>query len=274
MARTFSEKPQPRVTLGGLARAVNLPGLGVIAVLLAAWQLIVSAKVIDFASLPGPAGIVAGLGQLLREDGLWGPLGHTVLTAAIAWALAVSAGTVAGLLIGLNPRVASWGYATIDILRSLPVIAFVPIAILIWGPAGKAEVLVAAYAAIWPMLVNTSQGVRGVTPAMRDVARTLRLSRSATIRKIVIPAATAPMLVGARIALGICVVVTVVTEMIGPPLGLGYGLISAQSAQQPEQMWALVLVVGITGAALNAALTWLTRLAFPGVATAAARSAR
>lgn len=264
MARTSSRPP----------RWVNLPGAGVILLLLATWQLLVSTKVIDFASLPGPAGIGSGFGQLLSQGGLWGPLGHTLLAVAFAWALAVSAGTVLGLLVGLNAAFASWANATIDVLRSLPVIAFVPIAILIWGPATEAEVLVAAYAAAWPMLVSTSQGVRSVTPAQRDVARTFQLSRAATLWKIVIPAAIAPMLVGARIALGITVVVAVVTEMIGPPLGLGYGLITAQTAQQPAQMWALVLVVGITGVMLNSALIWLTRLALPGIAGAADRSAR
>lgn len=264
MARTFSR----------LARGINLPGTGVILLVLVGWQLLVSSGVIAFASLPGPDGIVSGFGQLLSQDGLWGPLGHTLLAVAVAWALAVSAGTVLGLLVGLNATVASWANATIDILRSLPVIAFVPIAILIWGPATEAEVLVAAYAAVWPMLVSTSQGVRSVTPRQRDVARTFQLSPVATLRKIIIPAATAAMLVGARLALGIAVVVAVVTEMIGPPLGLGYGLITAQTAEQPEQMWALVLVVGITGVLLNSALIWLTRLAFPGIADAAARSTR
>lgn len=257
-----------------LTRAVNLPGLGVIVLVLALWQLLVGTKVIDFTSVPAPSGIVSGFQQLLDQGDFWGPFGHTLQVIAAAWALAVAVGVLVGLLVGLNAVVASWVSATTDILRSLPVIAFIPIAILIWGPATEAEVLVAAYAAVWPMLVNTSQGVRGVAPALHDVARTFRLSRIATLRTIVIPAAAGPMLVGARIALGITVVVVVVTEMLGPPLGLGYALITAQSAQQPGQMWALILVVGITGVLLNAVLVQLTRLAFPGITGAAERSAR
>lgn len=264
MARTFSR----------FARAVNLPGIGVIVAVIAVWQLLVSTKVLNFSSLPGPSGIASGFSQLSSEGSLWGPFGHTIYAVLIAWALAVAVGALVGILVGLNAMVASWANATIDILRSLPVIAFVPIAILIWGPATKAEVLVAAYAAVWPMLINTSRGVQSVTPRQRDVARTFRLSRLATLRKIVIPAAIAPMLVGARIALGISVVVVVVTELIGPPLGLGYGLITAQSAQQFGQYWALVLLVGITGVLLNAALVGLTRLAFPGLIGTINRSAR
>lgn len=261
-------------TFSRLARGVNGPGLGVIVLVLLLWQLAVSTHLIDFASLPGPSGIASGFGQLLSEGAFWQPFGHTLLAVASAWALAVAVGALAGLLVGLSQTAGSWASATIDILRSLPVIAFVPIAILIWGPATKAEVFVAAYAAVWPMLVNTSQGVRSVAPALRDVAATFRLSRLTTLRSIIVPAATASMLVGARIALGISVVVAVVTEMIGPPLGLGYGLITAQTAEQPAQMWALVIVVGLTGVLLNAVLILITRLAFPGVTAAAARSAR
>lgn len=269
MARALGRRGRPaRPSQPGRASwqgFVNWQCLGVVVGLLVAWQLLVAVKVLDFQSLPGPSGIVSGLGQLLSEDSLWGPLGHTLLAVLIAWALAVAVGTLLGLAVGLMAPVAAWASPAIDLFRSLPVIAFVPIAILIWGPATEAEVLVAAYAAVWPMLVNTSRGVAAVGSRLHDVARTFRLSPIATIWKIIIPAAVGPMLVGARIALGITIVVAVVTEMIGPPLGLGYGLITAQNAEQPAQMWALVLVVGVVGVLANALLVWLSRAAFPAV---------
>ena len=131
----------------------------------------------------------------------------------MAWAIAVVVGGLLGLLLGLNATVASWTSATVDVFRSMPVVAFVPIAILVWGPATKAEVIVGAYAAVWPMLINTAGGIRGIAPRLRDVAATLRLSRLATLVKIVIPATAPAMIVGARLALGTALVVCVVAEM-------------------------------------------------------------
>ncbi|HVW17452.1 MAG TPA: ABC transporter permease [Solirubrobacteraceae bacterium] len=254
--------------------AVNWLGIGVIVAVLGAWQLLVSAGAIHYHSLPGPLGIWDGLRDLVRIGTLWPALRHTLLAVAQAWGLAVGVGGVAGLLLGSNRTVASWTNATVDVFRSLPVVAFIPIAILIWGPATKAEVLVAAYAAVWPMLVNTAGGVRGVAPRLHDVARSLRLSRTATAVKIVMPATGAAMMVGARLALGTALVVCVVAEMIGVPLGIGYNLVLEQSADQPARMWAYVLIVGVLGILVNAVLVRAMRCAFPGVSALATRAGR
>jgi sulfonate transport system permease protein len=253
---------------------VNWLGLGVLVALLVAWQALVSAGIMDIHSLPGPFGIWDGLRELAETDELWTRLGHTIKAVAIAWGLAVAVGGFLGLVLGINRTIASWTSATVDVFRSLPVVAFVPIAILIWGPATKAEVVVAAYAALWPMLMNTAGGARNVAPRLHDVARTLRLSRAQTLRKIMMPATGVSMIVGARLSLGIALVVCVVTEMLGPPLGVGNGLIFEQSADQPERMWAYVLVVGTLGIFLNALLVVGTRVAFPGVSRLAVKDFR
>lgn len=254
-----------------LAGAVNWLGLGVLAGLLAAWQLAVAAGALDAHALPGPLGILDGLRDLAATDALWPRLRHTLTAVLLAWAIAVAAGGVGGLLLGSSPTVAAWTGASVDVLRSLPVLALIPIAVLVWGPAMRTEVAVAAYAAVWPMLVTTAGGARTAAPRLRDVARTLRLSRADTVLKVLMPQAGVAMVVGARLALGIALVVCVVAEMLGTPLGIGAGLIAEQAADQPERMWAYVAVVGLLGVGLNAALVAVTRVAFPGVARLADR---
>lgn len=251
--------------------AVNWLGIAVIVGLLVIWQLIVSAGILHFHSLPGPIGIFSGFRYLVSSGELWPQLRHTLTAVAMAWALAVVIGGLLGLLLGLNGTVASWTSATVDVFRSMPVVAFIPIAILIWGPATKAEVVVATYAAVWPMLINTAGGVRGVPPQLRDVAATLRLSRVATLAKVMVPATGPSMIVGARLALGTALVVCVVAEMLGLQLGVGNSLILEQSADQPERMWAYVLLVGTVGVVLNAVLVRTTRWTFPGVSALASR---
>jgi ABC-type nitrate/sulfonate/bicarbonate transport system permease component len=188
--------------------------------------------------------------------------------------IGVAIGAAAGLLLALNPTVAGWGSATVDLFRSLPVVALIPVAILIWGTASKAEVILGAYAALWPMLINTAGGVRGVTPRLRDVARMLGLSRWHTLRKIVLPSTGGAMLVGARLALATSLVICVVAEMLGLQSGVGNQLVLEQGAGQGARTWAYILVIGVLGLIANAGLTKAVRMAFPGVSAVSERSAQ
>lgn len=258
-----------------IAAAVNWPGLGVIVALVVIWQLTVTAHVISYSSLPGPAGIWRGFRYLTGPaGGLPSALYHTVCVVLLAWVIGASAGGIAGLLLALNATVASWTIATVDLLRSLPIVALIPIAILIWGTGSETEVILGAYAALWPMLVNTAAGIRGVTPRLRDVALTFRLTRRATLTKIVLPATSGAMLVGARLALAGTLVICVVSEMLGLQSGVGNQLVLEQSAMEPARMWVYVLLIGTLGVIVNAGLVRVFRILLPGVAEISDRSTR
>lgn len=251
----------------------NLLGLATIVGILVVWQLLVSTGVIDYAPLPGPLGIWSGLRYLAGSTGgLWGAVGHTVKCVLIGWAVAVAAGSLAGILVALNATVASWVGSTVDLFRSLPVIALIPIAILIWGTGSETEVILGAYAGFWPMLMNTAGGARNIPPARLEVARTLGLGALAVVRKIVVPSTAAAMLVGARLALATTLVVCVVAEMLGLQSGVGNQLVLEQSANQPQRVWAYILVIGTLGIIANFGLVKLVRIFCPGVAAASEKS--
>jgi sulfonate transport system permease protein len=256
-------------------RAVNWIGLAVLLAILVAWQLLITLGVVSSAALPSPAQIWHGVGDLTGPDGgLWPAVGHTIGIVLLAWVVGAGVGGLLGMLLALNETVASWAYATVDLLRSLPVVALIPIGILIWGTGDATEVILGAYAALWPMLINTAGGVRGIAPRLRDVAATLRLSRLTTLRKIVLPATGAPMLIGARLSLATALVVCVVSEMLGLQSGVGNQLVLEQSGMQPARMWVYVLLVGVLGILVNAGLVGAFRVAFPGIAAVAERSGR
>jgi ABC-type nitrate/sulfonate/bicarbonate transport system permease component len=122
------------------------------------------------------------------------------------------------------------------------------------------------YVGAWTVLVNTIDGVRSVRPELLDVATIMRMSRLMTVRKLILPAAMASIVVGLRLALSLALVLAVVAEMIGNPSGLGNALVSAQQALQPEQMFAYVVIIGVLGVSLNAALRYASVRAFPALA--------
>jgi ABC-type nitrate/sulfonate/bicarbonate transport system permease component len=169
-----------------------------------------------------------------------------------------------GAAIGLVPAFQSLTGSSIDVLRSVPVIAPIPVAILILGPEFRTEVIIAVYAAMWPVLVNTSGGVRAVYPQLNEVARTFQLSRIDHLRKIVLPATMPAILVGSRLAVVSALVVAIVAEMLANPQGVGWGLMQALNGLRVERMWAYSLTCGALGFLVNAALVYAVRRSLPG----------
>lgn len=233
-------------------------------VLIAVWQLLVDTGVLDFQFLPAPDAVwraflqVAGSGELAKD------LVHTVTVTVLAAGIALTIGGALGLAIGLLPMLRDNVMASIDYLRTIPAVALMPIALLAFGAIPSTELILAVWAAQWPILLNTAAAVRAVHQRLYDVGRTLQFSAAATVRKIVIPAVVPGWLVGARLATIIALHVTITAEMVMAPEGLGGSLVESLAALNVERMWAYAVVCGIVGALLNAALRRLIRLALPG----------
>ncbi|MFI6094970.1 ABC transporter permease [Lentzea sp. NPDC051213] len=238
---------------------VPLAGVG-------AWQLLVSTGVLNYDYLPAPSGIGESLIALASSGELAADLAHTLAIVVISAALALVLGGVLGFAIGSIPIVRTYLMASVDFLRTIPAVALLPVALLSFGPGPGTELILATWAAQWPVLVNTAGAVATVPARLHDVARTLRLSRARTARTIVFPAALPAWLAGARVTAMTALLVTVVAEMIMTPEGLGGGLIESMQALDPARMWAYALACGIVGALLNATLRRAVRIALPGSA--------
>lgn len=233
-------------------RRVNLAGALVILGVLAAWEGAARSELVRLDYLPPPSVVLSALLDLLQDGQVLADLLHTTIVVLVAWLIAVAIGGLLGLLIGLSTPLRVLCMSSVDVLRSLPVVAFIPVVLLLLGPTQQMEVAVAAYAAIWPCLINTLGGVASVHPRLLEAATTFRLGPLATLWKIVLPAAAPSILVGARLSMGIAFVVTVVAEMVGNPAGVGYGLVTFQMALRPDALWAYVAVSTALGVLLSA----------------------
>lgn len=248
-------------------RRVNVGGILVIVGLLAAWQLADALGLLTLRYLPAPLEIFVEMGNLAASGQLWIDLAHTMRTTLLATLFGAIIGIVIGVLFGLLRPFRTYSASSIDFLRTIPVTALVPVALLIWGPSDIAEIVVAAYAATWPILINTAGGVQSIPARMYDVASVYRLSRVATVRKIVVPAAAQSILVGLRLGTVVALVLAIVAEMLINPRGLGWGLIQAQNTLQPERLWAYTLTIGALAYVLNLILVLGVRFALPGSAS-------
>jgi ABC-type nitrate/sulfonate/bicarbonate transport system permease component len=247
-----------------LLRAANLPGLLFFVGLSGIWELLVDTKLVTYQFLPAPWAVLKAAEQLTAAGEFGRNIAHTVMATLLGWLIAAAVGIVLGVVLASSRVLWSLTAASVEVLRSLPAIAFVPLAILIFGFSLNMELVVIVYVSQWPILINTIDGVRSVTPMHRDVSRVMRLSRLECVRKILLPAAAPHIVVGLQLGLGLALALAIVAEMLGNPTGIGYALGAQLTALQPAKMFAYVIVTGVLGVALNASFLLLVRLTFPG----------
>jgi NitT/TauT family transport system permease protein len=224
---------------------------------------------LDFKYLPRPSQIAVGLRDITVTGELQVNLLHTLTASLTGWALAAVAGVTAGVVLGLVRPVWQYSMASIESLRALPIVAFVPVAVLLLGFTLTMEIVVAFYAALWPILLNTQAGVRSVDRRLLEVGDIMGFGRIERLWKLLLPASTSNIVVGLRLGLSISLVLTLVAEMVGNPAGLGYALIQKGQTLNPDQMFAYVIVIGVCGIILNAILLLLARFTFRGQMLAA-----
>ena len=242
---------------------LNVPGLLTMVALVGAWEALVRGGALDYEYLPAPSAVAGDAVALMGSGELAADLLHTLGVTLLGWVAAAVVGIGLGVWLGLSDTAWRYSLASIEVLRAIPPVALVPVALLVFGFSRKMELILIVYVGAWPVLVNTIDGVRGVRTELVDVARMLSLSRWATLRKIVLPAALPVIAVGLRLAMSLSLVLAVVAEMIGNPSGLGNALVLAQQALQPEEMFAYVLAIGLLGVGLNAAFRRVSAVLLP-----------
>ncbi len=176
-----------------------------------------------------------------------------------------------GLLFGAVPALARLFAIAVEAVRPIPAVALIPLALILFGFGLRMEIVIVAFAAIWPMLVFTQAAVAGVDRQLLEVGRVLRLSLPARLMKIVIPFALPRIFVAFRLSSGVALIVAVTVEIAVNPLGLGYAMTMAQQTLRPAEMLAYLVWIGVVGWLLNVALLAVQRRAFGRFMPAAAR---
>src|SRR5215468_7091064 len=183
----------------------NIAGLLTMAACGLVWELTIQAGILEYQYLPAPSAIIQGAGELAASGELAAATVHTLQSVFLGWAIAVAAGVSLGLLLGFSPLLRRYSLATIEVLRPMPAIAFVPVALLLFGFSIETELMVIILPSLWPVLVNTMGGVAAVHARLTDVGRTLQLSRAAMLCRVMLPAAMPAILVGTRLSLTLAV---------------------------------------------------------------------
>lgn len=175
----------------------------------------------------------------------------TLKIFVLGYLAAVILGVGIGTLLGCVPWLAKVVDPFAQFLRALPAIALVPLVLIFAGIGIQGKVILVLTGAIWPVLINTMDGILAMEPELRRTADAYMLPRGVYLRSVVLPAAGVNIISGARIGLAIAMVLTIASEMFAATSGIGYFVLQAQQSFLISDMWSGIILLGILGYVLT-----------------------
>ena len=183
-------------------------------------------------------------------------LGPSLSRLLAGYALALVVGVALGVLIGSSRWLRALTEPTLEFLRAVPPPILVPIIILVAGIGDLMKVLVVFSGCVWPVLLNTVEGVRATDEVLIDTCRSYRVRGGLRLRRLVLRSASPQIMTGARQALAIAIILMVISELLASTDGVGYSIIEFQRGFQIPEMWAGVFFLGLLGITLSL-IFWL-----------------
>ncbi|MER5427784.1 ABC transporter permease subunit [Streptomyces sp. NPDC002588] len=226
---------------------VRLLQLGALAVVLALWALIAAAGLVSATALPGPRAVAFALGDLLGSGGFWQAVGQTLRGAVTGLLVAVAVGVPVGLLTGVYEAAEESSRLLLEILRSFPVIALLPVFLLVLGSTPGMKATVVFLACVFPVLLQAQYGARGVSRAVHETVHAYRIPRLLSLRRVVLPAAAPSIMTGLRLAATTSVLVAIGVEVLTTLPGIGHMIMESQAAGASARAYAYILTAGAIG---------------------------
>jgi NitT/TauT family transport system permease protein len=222
------------------------------------------ARAIDLQSdsLAPPSAIAAALVEAFKDGSILVATRDTLTSAFAGLLVGGAVGLAFGIALGIFHIFDRLMEVTIEAIRPIPSIALLPIALIALGFGYRMEILIVAFACVWPILILSRAAVGAIEPRLIEVSRALRLSPADRVRKIIIPAALPRIFLAFRLAAGIALIVAVTVEIAINPIGLGAAIMTAQQALRPDLMLAYLLWIGLVGYLLNTGLVIAQRHLF------------
>jgi NitT/TauT family transport system permease protein len=222
----------------------------VFAAALAAWNY---AVVYTHSTVfPTPRAVVMGVQELVHKGLLVGYIVDSLRRVAIGFLIAAALGIPLGLALGWYPAAARVVNPTIQILRPISPIAWIPLSIVWFGIGDAAAIYLIFFGSFFPIVVAAMDGARNVPSIYRRAGRNFGLTNMQLLKRIVFPGALPQIVIGLRISLGIAWVVVVAAEMIAVDSGLGYLVIdSRNSGKRYDLVVAAMIMIGLIGLGLD-----------------------
>jgi len=238
-------------------------GIGGLLCLLLLWWLGVSV----FGSADGlaarfsPQATLVSLVELLGRAEVYEHMAVSLQRILVGLLLALLIGVPLGLLIGSYQHLEAATTPAFQFLRMISPLSWMPVVVMLMGVGDRPIYFLLAFAAVWPILLNTVSGVRQLDPRWLQLSRSLSATRWETLRRIILPGILGHVLTGVRLAIGILWIVLVPCEMLGVSAGLGYFILDTRDRLAYSELMAMVVLIGVLGFALDTLARRLHRAA-------------
>lgn len=183
----------------------------------------------------------------------------SVWRVVVGFLLCIVIGTALGVLIGSYRTLRLIVQPVLTFLRSLPGAALVPAAAVVFGLGSTMRLMIILFIAIWPVLLNTVDGVIELDPVVVDTTRAYRIGGWRRLFFVTLPALAPRVAAAGRTSLAISILTMVISESVAAPYGIGFMLLQSENNFRIDEMWAVILLMGLLGLVLNTVYTVIER---------------
>jgi NitT/TauT family transport system permease protein len=240
------------------------PGLVGVVGLFAVWELASRTELVPSNYLVPPSVVLPAMVGLLGDTEFLRALIATVLATVIAILISICVAVPAGLLLGSVSAVRRAAMTLVEFLRPIPSVALIPLAAMTFGTGPDTKIILAVYAAVWPILFNTIYALDELDPLHVDTARAFGTGRVGVLGRVALPSAAPFVLTGVRLSTAMALAVVISAELFaGGTLGIGqFIMLAGSGGAYMDQVLAATVLAGLVGYAANAGLERLHRRLF------------
>jgi sulfonate transport system permease protein len=229
------------------------------AAILALWQGLSHLGYIKPLILPPPSQVALTFWELLKSGAMAKHVGISVLRVLEGFGIAAFLGLLLGIAIGLSRTLDRLTDLIIQVIKPIPPIAWIPLAILWFGIGEESKVYIIFLGAFFPIIINTIDGIRQTDHKLVEVARMLEVPRVKFVRRVVIPGALPAIMTGIRVGLMVAWMCVVAAELIAAGSGIGYLIMDARQLSQSDVVLVGMITIGIVGKAMDSLIKHLER---------------
>jgi nitrate/nitrite transport system permease protein len=248
----------PRAARWASMAAAQLgPPVITVALLLLVWQLAASSPT---SALPSPLRVLDESWDIIADpfymgkgidQGLFWHVLASLTRVAYGYSLAAVAGIALGVLLGQSTLAMRGLDPVFQVLRTVPPLAWLPLSLAAFRDGQPSAIFVIFITSIWPILINTSVGIRNIPQDYRNIARVLRLSPLEFFARIMVPATVPHMFTGLRIGIGLSWLAIVAAEMLIGGVGIGFFIWDAWNSSRISDIIVALTYVGVVGFVLD-----------------------
>lgn len=259
IADAIDEKPAAPRARPASRVGLRLAGLLLPVVLAIIWEILVRAGLANGRLMPPPSVVGATLWRLTVSGELWTHAAATLWRVGAGFGIGAAVGTALGALTGALPLARGLLDPTLQALRAIPSIAWVPLFILWFGIFEASKVALIAVGVFFPVYLGVAAAILSIDRKIVEVGRVFRLGRLAMVRRVLLPAILPDWFTALRGGLGLGFMFVVAAEIMGASEGLGYLLVDGQQLGRPDTIIAAIIAFAVLGKLADGLLLALTR---------------